>query len=411
MKYRQLFLLLTILLLQCYKGYSQSGGTINFLNPNRQAVFLKYTDKFNDFVSVSIRPGDSVSITGELPMVVYSATQLKANFLVVRGGSVAITIDEKQSYVIKPSGSKDSPVLQFSPKYRGSENDVAYDYKLENRNDNELPEALDGYIRKHIKFEHLVERNQYSHEDTILRLDSHLHCDECLNDDMYRRLASDYTNVLLNKTNALPTLDSISARHTGETKDFLLFMVMKTLGLKAGPAFSNALDKFEKLCRNDAYKEYIKSMHAFNQPGSGGNVIEVNNGHEERFNLTDVLEKSKNKVIFIDFWASWCAPCLEEMKYSSKLKALFPDTDIVFLYVSIDENALAWKHTTKRLGLPPEDSYWVGKEFKDRIKKYYGIRSIPHYVLVEKNGKVFSKNARRPSDPALLREIKYLIGP
>lgn len=116
----------------------------------------------------------------------------------------------------------------------------------------------------------------------------------------------------------------------------------------------------------------------------------------------DALAQYKGKVIYVDFWASWCPPCRGEMPSSQKLHSQFEGKDVVFLYVSFDrgqtraEKEAAWKNGIDKLDikgvhfLPADDA-------NQAVSTKYGINGIPRYMLVDKTGKVVNQDAPRPS--------------
>jgi thiol-disulfide isomerase/thioredoxin len=120
------------------------------------------------------------------------------------------------------------------------------------------------------------------------------------------------------------------------------------------------------------------------------------------------LSDLKGKVVYMDFWASWCGPCKGEMPHAKKLKEQFQGKDVVFLYVSIDENEAAWKKGIEAMsisGVHTRTSGWGGE-----IAKMYKIESVPAYYLIDKKGNFVLKRTPRPSQSAeLTAEIEKLL--
>src|SRR5690606_10966006 len=74
--------------------------------------------------------------------------------------------------------------------------------------------------------------------------------------------------------------------------------------------------------------------------------------------LADIVKSHKGKIIHIDFWASWCGPFKREMPASIKLHDAFKDEEIVFLYLSIDDNEQAWLNAMEKLDIAKVGENW-----------------------------------------------------
>jgi thiol-disulfide isomerase/thioredoxin len=68
--------------------------------------------------------------------------------------------------------------------------------------------------------------------------------------------------------------------------------------------------------------------------GNNASVFTLKTCDGKNVSLTDF----KGKVVYLDFWASWCGPCMMEMPSAKKLQDTFAKQDVVFLYVSVDDN-------------------------------------------------------------------------
>ncbi|WP_338813512.1 TlpA disulfide reductase family protein [Bernardetia sp. Wsw4-3y2] len=110
----------------------------------------------------------------------------------------------------------------------------------------------------------------------------------------------------------------------------------------------------------------------------------------------DVLAEYKGKVIYVDFWASWCPPCRGEMPSSQKLHSQFEGKDVVFLYVSFDRAEDKWKNGIEQMDIKGVHFY-PASDATQAVSTQYGISGIPRYMLVDKTGKVVNPDAPRPS--------------
>jgi thiol-disulfide isomerase/thioredoxin len=120
------------------------------------------------------------------------------------------------------------------------------------------------------------------------------------------------------------------------------------------------------------------------------------------------LKDFAGKVVYMDFWASWCSPCRYEMKHGSpKLHEKFKDNkDVVFLYISIDDREDLWKKAIADDKIQGVHLLSKGG-MKSAVGKAFNIQGVPRYVIIGKDGKIFDNDASRPSEdktPALINE-------
>ena len=112
------------------------------------------------------------------------------------------------------------------------------------------------------------------------------------------------------------------------------------------------------------------------------NIYRINASIE---NVMDsIIFKYKGKVIFVDFWTTWCAPCLRAMKESESVKKEFENKDVVFVYITNPTSPLkTWEN--KILAINGEQ-YYITVEQWNFLQKIYKINGIPHYLIFNKTG-------------------------
>jgi thiol-disulfide isomerase/thioredoxin len=116
------------------------------------------------------------------------------------------------------------------------------------------------------------------------------------------------------------------------------------------------------------------------------------------------LSDFKGKVVYVDVWATWCGPCRREFPYAAELKKAYKDAeDVVFMYVSVDDDKESWETYLKE-NPDFEGVHLWAKGWSD-IARDYQISGIPRYLLIGKDGKIISADAPRPSDKETIQSL------
>ncbi|MCK4664857.1 MAG: TlpA family protein disulfide reductase [Bacteroidales bacterium] len=165
----------------------------------------------------------------------------------------------------------------------------------------------------------------------------------------------------------------------------------------------------DKDLREVIYDKYISIKELLKKElPEGAKLKNLESPQNSEFSFNRIIEQYKGKVIYVDFWASWCGPCKHEMPFSLKLQEKFKDKYVVFLFFSTDKDSVAWKQMIKILQITG-DHYRLNKAARKEIDSLFNVRFIPRYVIIDKNGKVIDDKAKRPSNEEVVKEINALL--
>ncbi|MDO5977848.1 TlpA family protein disulfide reductase [Flavivirga spongiicola] len=123
------------------------------------------------------------------------------------------------------------------------------------------------------------------------------------------------------------------------------------------------------------------------------------------------LSDYKGKLVYIDFWATWCGPCKAEIPALKTLEKKYHGEDIVFMSVSFDKDKdyQKWENFVLKEALKGVQIK-VSDRVHSEISKAYKISGIPRFMLFNKDGTVITVDAPRPSDDKKINDLlnKYL---
>ena len=116
----------------------------------------------------------------------------------------------------------------------------------------------------------------------------------------------------------------------------------------------------------------------------------------------------KGKVVVVDFWATWCGPCVGEMPNMKKLYNEYHDKGVEFIGVSLDQpgdglNQLKTFLAKNEITWP---QYYQGKGWDSEFSSSWGINSIPTMFVIDAEGKLYSTTARGQLETILPKLLK-----
>ena len=172
------------------------------------------------------------------------------------------------------------------------------------------------------------------------------------------------------------------------------------------PEFKVAMRRSIEGFNKYAAEEYDRAAKANKMVGKASPGFDYENFKGGKTKLSDL----KGKYVYIDLWATWCAPCRAEIPYLQKIEEKYHGKNIEFVSISIDKlkDNEKWKKfvTDKHLG---GVQLFADKDWESEFVVNYGVTGIPRFILIDPQGNVMKSDAPRPSDPELDKQLGTLL--
>lgn len=196
----------------------------------------------------------------------------------------------------------------------------------------------------------------------------------------------------------------IDSQTWGITRDLSLcsfaFYNMEKVPQKSNSVYSAVFSLLE-----DPYvqKHFTEKFKAAYQKPQTVPVVRA----EEFTALDSVIEKNPGKILYVDFWAPWCGPCMTEMKYYKTLRERFSGVDVEFVYLACDCSETSWESAIANNNINGINIRLTNRDYTILARRY-GISGIPRYLLVNKTGELVNKNAPRPGSAKIGKLLNEL---
>ena len=136
-----------------------------------------------------------------------------------------------------------------------------------------------------------------------------------------------------------------------------------------------------------------KSLEASAKTAEGATIPDFSQPAPDGTSLSIMSEVSQHRITIIDFWASWCGPCRQEIPFMIELYNKNKDKGLGIVGVSLDNDKDAWLTAIKQMNMP-----WAQMSdlngWDNAAAKLFNITSIPHTIVVDQQGKILRHGLR-----------------
>jgi len=232
---------------------------------------------------------------------------------------------------------------------------------------------------------------QEAHEEMIVNLPINTHVsDSLLTDEHLKQL-----------WNACVFYKQLDDKHVALSEETLKVMRTKVVNLNLIKEIENVSNFYKNVSSKGlTYEASLKSTE------------NLKGFKDAKALFEELIKPYKGKVIYVDFWGTWCGPCKENMKYVKDVKTELKDQDVVFMYFANNSPETSWKNVIKEMDLSGENviHYRLPDNQEKIIEQLFSVNKYPTYLLINKGGEVININAASPKQGnVVIKQITELI--
>ena len=201
-----------------------------------------------------------------------------------------------------------------------------------------------------------------------------------------------------NKTNVLGVFMLQQQSYSMPSTELIAKLESMPEYIKALPVVQRMKESAERKFKTEPQAEgsdYVPHYINIEQPNLKGEMV----------SLKSVVENKKNRYVLLDFWASWCGPCMAEMPHLKEAYKLYHKKGFEIYGVSLDSKHESWQGAVEK-----QQMKWVNvsalEAFSTSAAEDYAVESIPTNYLIDcSNGVIIAKNLRGEAVVEKLAEL------
>lgn len=123
--------------------------------------------------------------------------------------------------------------------------------------------------------------------------------------------------------------------------------------------------------------------------------------------LESIFGRSEKRIKVINFWASWCPPCISELKTGKSFKdRLQVENNVEWIYISLEKDQQKWSRVSQEFeALNFTNSFHLPNASKTSLVKNLKVEGFPTYFIFDQNNELVMNNAPRPSEMEIFEKI------
>ncbi|WP_316836610.1 TlpA disulfide reductase family protein [Pedobacter nutrimenti] len=382
-------------------------GSFGFLftPPNEGFYAVGYTKlEKGSLFPLYMKKGDKAELAIDKRWMQFVGKQTPENTILSSWTNLTQDLKVKSLYFIEPPLSTFKDFFPELTKVAAETDAFRKTIKTKNENFNRLMTSLTYFDLDYYAL-HFLRTPRKEHpkkEDYVPYYNSIVVGNKFKNDDV---LSSLFGELLLNEY-----ADYAEGRQTNIDERLKLFSTDKQKGIytlfkmvpqiQSYPQYEGLVKSFGQYFTSPDLKKRVDELGAkLYITTAGGKAVDFTFSDQNGKMVS--LSDFKGKVVLMDVWATWCAPCKKEIPYLKKLEEELHGKDVVFISISTDEqkDKDKWLKMVDDMKLTGVQLYAGG--FANKVTDFYKIETIPRFIVIDREGKLVSPNSARPSDPKL----------